>query len=258
MESNLSKFKNELERLVAEANDLRLRMALDLSLVDATTRKKIEELKLPPFKENYERWYTLALRVVKQLLPDRVDDFVKQYKNEKRKETDFLTYGLSDYMIGLQTKRGIEVVVDGKAAFPKFEQQLNILKSAQARLESSLYDMVEILQAHVFDDELEAAKELNIKGFFRGAGAIAGVVLERHLTNVCGKHKLGAGKKRPTINDLNQVLKDAGTIDTATWRFIQHLGDMRNLCDHSGSKEPDRAQIDDLIAGVAKVTKTVF
>ncbi len=258
MESNLSKFKNELDKLVAEGDLLRIRMILDLGLVDAKTRKKLEGHDLPAFKENYERWYSLALRVVKQLLPDRVDDFIKQYKDEKRKQTDFLTYGVSDYMIGLRTTRGLDVIADGKAAFPKFEQQMNILKSAQARLESSLYDMVEVVQAHLFDDELEAAKELNRKGFFRGAGAIAGVVLERHLGNVCSKHKLSGGKKKPTINDLNQALKDAGSIDTVTWRFIQHLADIRNLCDHSGPKEPDGAQIDDLIAGVAKVTKTVL
>jgi len=30
--------------------------------------------------------------VIKQLMPDRLDDFIKLYKNEKRKEVDHLTY----------------------------------------------------------------------------------------------------------------------------------------------------------------------
>ena len=181
-----------------------------------------------------------------------------RYKDEKRKEINALTYGISDYMIGITSSRGGEVLVDGNAALPKFEQQLNILRSAQARLESSLFDMVEVLQAHLFDDGLAAARELNAKGFVRGAGAVAGVVLERHLGNVCAKHNLKTRKKRPTINDYNQLLKDTGTIDTPTWRFIQHLGDLRNLCDHSGPKEPEQSQVDDLISGVSKITKTLF
>jgi hypothetical protein len=161
-------------------------------------------------------------------------------------------------MIGLQTTRGGIVLTDAKSAFPKFEQQLNILKSAEARLESSLYDMVEILQADFFDDELEAAKELNKKGFVRGAGAVAGVVLEKHLGHVCSKHGLKSARKRPTINDYNQILKDSDVIDTPTWRFIQHLGDLRNLCDHNKDREPKKEEVEDLMTGVSKTIKTLF
>lgn len=258
MESNIAKFKDELKALIDEGELLRLSLALDLEVVDEATEKKLRELKLPSFKETYERWYSVAMQVVKQVLPDRLLDFVKQYKDEKRKQTDFLTYGVSDYMIGLRTKRGLETVVDGKAAFPKFEQQLNILKSAQARLESSLFDMLEILQAGLFDNELDAATELAKKGFLRGAGAVSGVVLERHLGHVRGKHNLKTRKKAPTINDLNQMLKDGDVIDTPMWRFIQRLGDLRNLCDHSKGREPSKEEVDDLISGVSKVIKTLF
>jgi hypothetical protein len=197
------------------------------------------------------------MQVVKQVLPDRLSDFVKQYKDEKRKQTDFLTYGVSDYMIGLQTKRGYEIIVDGKAAYPKFQQQLNILKSVQQSLESSLINMVEVLQADLFDNELAAALELCRKGFTRGAGAMAGVVLEKHLGRVCERSGLKLGKKASTINNLNQALKDANVVDTPTWRFIQHLGDVRNLCDHNNDREPSKEDVSDLIAGVSKITKTL-
>ena len=257
-ESNITKFKDELKALIDEGYLLQLSLALDLEIVDEETEKELCELKLPSFKDKYERWYSVSMQVVKQVLPDRLADFVKHYKDEKRKQTDFFTYGVSDYMIGLRTTRGYETVVDGKAAFPKFEQQLNILKSVQARLESSLFDMLEIIQADLFDDELDAATELAKKGFLRGAGAVAGVVLERHLGHICGKHNLKTRKKAPTINDLNQMLKDGGVIDTPMWRFIQHLGDIRNLCDHSKGREPSKDQVNDLISGVAKVVKTLF
>ena len=197
------------------------------------------------------------MQVVRQVLPDRLSDFVKQYRYENRKRTDFLTYGISDYMVGHISWLGSQKV-DGKAVFPKFDQQLNILKSAQARLESSLFDMLEILQADLFDNELDTATELNKKGFIRGAGAVAGVVLERHLGHVCSKHNLKTRKKAPTINDFNQMLKDGNVIDTSMWRFIQRLGDLRNLCDHSGNREPSKEDVTDLISGVTKVIKTLF
>ena len=258
MESNITKFKDELKALIDEGELLRFSLALDLGVVDEETEKKLRGLKLPSFKDRYEHWYSVSMQVVRQLLPDRLSDFVKQYKDEKRKQTDFLTYGVSDYMIGLRRTRGYETVVDGKAAFPKFEQQLNILKSTQARLESSLFDMLEILQADLFDDELDAATELSRKGFLRGAGAVAGVVLERHLGHVCVKHNLRTRKKAPTISDFNQMLKDGDVIDTPTWRFIQLLGDLRNLCDHPKDRDPSKEEVNDLVSGVEKVIKTVF
>ena len=258
MESNITKFKDELKALVEEGDLLYLSLALDLGLVPEKKEKKLRERKLPSFQKNYERWYSVSMQVVRQMLPDRLADFVRQYKDEKRKQTDAVTYGISDYMIGVVITRGDETVVDGEVAFPKFQQQLNILKAAQGRLESSLFDMIEILQADLFDDELDAAAELAKKGFLRGAGAVVGVVLEGHLGHVCGKHDLKTRKKAPTINNLNQMLKDGAIIDTPNWRFIQHLGDLRNLCDHSKGREPTNEEVNDLITGVKKVIKTLF
>ena len=258
MESNIKKFEEELKKLIEDGESLLLSMALDLGVGDENTKKELKKMKLPSFKEEYEKWYSISMQVIKQVIPDRLDDFKRQYRDEKRKSTDYLTYGVADYMIGLRSTRGYEVLVDSTAAVPKFQQQLNILKSAQTRMESSLYDMAEILQADSFDDELESAKELNIKGFVRGAGAIAGVVLEKHLGHVCLKHGLKTRKKHPTINDYNQMLKDSDVIDTPTWRFIQHLGDLRNLCDHNKDREPDKDDVNELIAGVSKITKTLF
>ena len=105
---------------------------------------------------------------------------------------------------------------------------------------------------------METAIELNKKGFVRGAGAIAGVVLEGHLSQVCENHELKSRKKNPTINDFNQLLKDEEIIEVKDWRFIQHLGDLRNLCDHKKEKEPSKEDIDDLINGVDKISKTLY
>jgi hypothetical protein len=65
-------------------------------------------------------------------------------------------------------------------------------------------------------------------------------------------------KKNPGISDFNDLLKSEGVIDVPVWRFIQHLADLRNLCDHSRKPDPTEAQVTDLIDGVKRVIKTVF
>ena len=61
------------------------------------------------------------------------------------------------------------------------QQQTEIVRAAKARFESSLFDIKATAQADLFDSEIDASAELNKNGFARGAGAIAGVVLEGHL-----------------------------------------------------------------------------
>jgi hypothetical protein len=151
-----------------------------------------------------------------------------------------------------------EKVVGPDAAIPHFRQQLAIIQSVQSRFESSLFDIRQLAQADLFDSDLDAAEELAKKKFTRASGALAGVVLERHLAQVCRNHNIKITKKGPVISDLNNALKEANVIDLPQWRFVQHLADIRNLCDHNKAKEPTVEQVSDLVAGVRKTTKTLF
>ena len=253
--------KKDLDRLVAQGTFLYYAMADDLDQLPEGFKESLEKkgAKLPKFSRAYDIWYSEALLVVKQIIPDRLDDFVKQYKNEKRKEVDFLTYCVSDYLIGLRTTRGggYEVIVDSSAALPKMQNQNSIPESATKGFESKLYDISEVFQADIFDSELDSSRELCKKGFYRGAGAVAGVVLEKHLSHTCQQHGAKSRKKHPSISDLNDLLKEKEVIETAKWRFIQHLGDLRNLCDHKKDRDPRKEDILELIEGVDKVVKTV-
>ena len=90
------------------------------------------------------------------------------------------------------------------------EIQNSILKAVNKRFKSKLFDIQEVLQSDMFDSELGAARELSKKGFTRGAGAIAGVVLEKHLGHVCSIHNLKSRKKRPTIADFLSAIERSG------------------------------------------------
>lgn len=260
MESNIDDLKKELQSLRRQGHNLYLAMIDDTQGLPDDFKKdlKKDKIKLPNFNSEYDTWYSESLSLIKQLLPDRVDDFIKQYKQEKRKEIDYLTYGISDYLLGVKVTRTHMKTVDQSAAVGKMELQNSILKAVEKRFESKLFDIQDVLQSDMFDSELDAGRELTKKGFVRGAGAIAGVVLEKHLGHVCSTHELKSRKKRPTISDYYQLLKDNEIIDTPKWRFIQHLGDLRNLCDHSKDREPTKEDALELIEGVEKVIKTVF
>ncbi len=242
---NLERYKKDIEKLVQDGGNL-------------SELLKGENDNLLRFREEYEIWYSEALYLVKVVLPDRLDDFKNYYENKKN---DALKKAIT---YTPPRSEGMMVEFDYKPAkqidFAKslFVNQLNIIKSCQKRFESSLFDIKQLMQADLFDSELETAKELNKKGFNRGAGAIAGVVLEKHLSEVCDNHNVKILKKNPTINDYNQPIKDADIIEVKDWRFIQRLADLRNLCDHDKKIEPKQEDIEELIAGVEKVSKTIF
>jgi hypothetical protein len=154
--------------------------------------------KLPNFRESYQAWYSESLIVIKQLLPDRLGDFIKLYEKPKtRKEITYGNYVIEDYLQGMTVTKGHykEKVVGPDAAIPQYKQQLQILKSVEKRFESTLFDIKQLVQADLFDSELESAKELAKNKFIRAAGAISGVVLEKHLSQVCKNHSISISKK---------------------------------------------------------------
>jgi hypothetical protein len=226
MASNLDHYKKDLDSLISRGKKLQFAMIeecspeLSKNLLKehfGTEKEAQDYLKsLPSFRETYQIWYSEAKTLIKQILPDRLSDFVRLYEKPKpRKEISNDSYSIEDYLNGLSVTRGDpkERVVGPDAAIPRFRQQLAILESVRARFESSLFEIRQLVQADLFDSELEAAEELAKNKFTRAAGAVAGVVLERHLTEVCGNHAINIAKKAPEISDLNDALKDAAVID---------------------------------------------
>ncbi len=262
----MDRFRADFKRLLQEGGQLQLALNGEvygkkelLKLVPEGSDQSIFE-ELPSFKQNYNAWYSESTALIQQLLPERLADFKGHYEVPKsRKEITFESYRIFDALNGLRVTRQPynEVVVDDRAALGHLTQQIAILNGIERRFESSLFEIRQLVQADFFDSEIETAKELLKKKFVRAAGAISGVVLEKHLSQVCRDHKLKIVKKNPGINDLNQLLRDNDVIDVPQWRNITFLADIRNLCDHNKGAEPTVEQVSDLIQGVAKLIKTL-
>ena len=264
--SNIQKYEADLENLVALGET----MTLDMYSHYTDMKGKLEEKDNDLIKsaqgsmaENYQRWYTESYLVLKQLLPDRLTEFENLYKGDgRRKNINGETYNIQDWMNGTRAPKSYlgegKQFDDSLIVLMRLKTQLEILKSVQTRFTSSLFDIRQIVQADIFDSELDTARELAKHGFLRPAGAVAGVVLERHMGQVAENHNVKTRKKNPTISDFSNLLKGGDVLDVPSWRQIQRLGDIRNLCCHNREREPTKEEVEELINGVDKYTKTLF
>lgn len=266
MSSNKTQIRNEIKELRKLGWLLLYDVAIKHNKV--SDKQKEEIINTPGYKEykskvkdhkyTYQTWFTKAYNVVKILLPDRHQEFYLLYKDEKRKNSDisYLTFTISDYFLGLTVTKGWdreEVVNPFSAFYSKMEIQLTILDACYDLLDSKLADIQGMLQYELFENELQAAKDLLKKKYNRAAGALAGVTLEIHLSKVCENQNIKFRKQNPTISDFNEELKKENIIDVPTWRLIQRLGDIRNMSVHSKEREPSNDEVEDLIKGVEKL-----
>jgi hypothetical protein len=105
--------------------------------------KKIIE-GLPQFKTGYEAWYSESVALLRQLLPDRVLNFIALYEKPKnRRGIEYGNYVMQDYLQGMTIRNSYtnEVQLDPSAAIVQFDQQMAILKASKRRFESSLYEI---------------------------------------------------------------------------------------------------------------------
>lgn len=247
MTSYVEEVKDELGKLIEEGS-LLYKLLVSADCDDAI------------FVPGYQSWYTKALNVVQVFLPERLEEFRLLHRDAKRrKEVDYLTYTVSDYLIGLVVKYGGKPAFDTRqSAGRKFLQQLLIVGSVREKLDTILGNLRGMLQADLFDSELGAARELWKSGHLRAAGTLAGVVLEKHLRTVCENHSITTRKKAPGISDYNQLLKSRDVVDIPNWRLIQRLGDLRNLCSHAKDREPTSGEVQELIDNIDKILKTLY
>ena len=267
MSNPKSEIKKEVTTLVGEGNFLFTYIAFQEGKLDDKTIEALakntayNDMGLNNLSVRYQKWFTKSSQVVKQILPDRHEEFRKLYSLDKRdKKITNSTYTISDYLMAIQVQVewNEQRVDEGSSCINKLQLQIGILESCSDILESKLYDIENVLQFEIFEDELNTAKTVLKKGSLRISGALAGITLERHLKKICQHHSLKLTKQNPTISDYNEELKKHNIIDVPTWRLIQRLGDIRNLSVHAKDREPTSDEVQDLIIGCEKFLSELF
>ena len=215
--------KEGLEQLIKEAAEI-----VELAI-------KAKDMAIVDFGTKYQNWYTRALKVVEVLAHDRLEEFISYYKiDPKRKLVDAQNYVIQDFIMGIAARidHQKEPLWDiNNVTAIKVCNQLQILHSLETRIDSVLSDVQGSLLSELQDKELATAADL-LKINLRAAGSLAGVILENHLQKVVKNHGISITKKNPKISDLNDLLKNHGVYDLATWRNIQLLYDIRTKCVH--------------------------
>jgi hypothetical protein len=250
--NTIEEIKNEMQKLYDFGKNI---LTKQDNLKVRNKDKNKNEVKFSTLQLDYNNWYTASLRLIKLLIPERYNDFIGFYKLEKRKPNYFntLEYTISDYLNNSRLTYNFDNFDEFETFRVKFQNQLAIFNSCIENIDTTLFDIENLLQYKLYKSELEAAKGLLSNGFIRPAGALAGVILENHLKGLCKIHNIIINKKHITINDCNDNLKSGKVFGLVLFKKIQHLASIRNLCDHAGEREPNKDEVLELIIEVEKI-----
>ncbi|HYT42525.1 MAG TPA: hypothetical protein VEP90_09270 [Methylomirabilota bacterium] len=197
---------------------------------------------------DYEGWYSAAYQLIKDYLPERSDDFCQYYEYQKGKSSK---QGVIDYLQfkGDPGTNSNSVVID--RILDAFERQLNILVSVQDVLDIKELNLRKLISADVVKIEIDQAEALFASGFYRAAGVVAGVALERYLKTLCDINKISYSS-RDTIQPVAQLLRSAGKLEIVEMNRITYLASIRNKCSH-----PDGASNDEIKSLIDEVKKLI-
>jgi hypothetical protein len=115
-----------------------------------------------------------------------------------------------------------------------FRRMRVVFEAAKEDFEGGYLTSVRTLvQAEVFDSELEQANELLKHGYASAAAVIAGAVLETCLRDLCSKNGIGHGK----LDKMNADLTKAGVYNGIVQKRVTHLAAVRNSAAHGNTAE---------------------
>lgn len=231
--------EDRLQRKIPEKHEI----DVDIMIGIKTLEKRLLSSDV---KNTYQHRYSACRTILEKNQLGRVGEFETSYSPAgKNTEVGIKQLLSSRYVTKDDQFRLMDLI----------NHQFDILSAVPSHLQYSLYDVELSAYSILMDDEIMAARHLLENGFLRPAGALAGVILERHLKNLLRKHTPPIKfKEKDTLSTLNDLCKDT-VYDLIVWRKVQHLTDLRNLCDHANDREPSKAEVKELIKGVAVMLK---
>ena len=253
-----SKFRRRTNGFFMSKKELIKKEVAEIYLEGLSLAKDFTAKNEKNFQFDYQIWYSKALKIVSSLASDREAEFRSYYEiKPNRKNLSYGSFVIQDFMKNIvpSTRMYPDFNVREQVA-NLFLNQISIFNSIVERIDTFVADIEGELYAEIQDSEIVVARRLS-KVSLRAAGALMGVVIEGHLQKVASLRGVKIGKTHPTIADLNEPLKAAAVIDTATWRKISYLAALRNLCSHKKDVEPTDAQVNELIDGAEWLTKNV-
>lgn len=103
-----------------------------------------------------------------------------------------------------------------------------------------------LVQAELFDSELDQARELLSSGYKGPAAVVAGVVLETALKDLCDQQSISHGK----LDKMNSDLAKAGIYNKLQQKKITTLADIRNSAAHGDWQSFSDTEVTEMIRDV--------
>jgi hypothetical protein len=131
------------------------------------------------------------------------------------------------------------------------QQMKAVFMAAKEDFEGGYLNSVRnLVQAEVFDNELDQAKELLNSGYASAAAVIAGVVLETTIRNLCSDNGLASGK----LDKMNADLAKQSVYNSLVQKRITALAGIRNSAAHGKTEEFNK---DDVSAMIDEIERFV-
>ncbi|HCH6158811.1 DUF4145 domain-containing protein [Vibrio parahaemolyticus] len=128
-----------------------------------------------------------------------------------------------------------------------FKRQKAVLNASRDDFQNGyLTSIRSLVQADIFDTELEQATELLKSGYKLAAAVIAGVVLETSLRDLCTQNNLPIGK----LDKMNSDLAKAGLYNKLQQKRITAIADIRNSAAHGKPEEFTESDVRSMISDI--------
>lgn len=146
-----------------------------------------------------------------------------------------------------------------------FESKSSVLKRLVSILRACLDDLnngflisfKQIIQAEVFDSELEQATYFLNENYKIPAAVIAGVVLETAIKELCINNGIDIylpdGKREKKLEKLNEDLTKSGIYPLNQQKKVTYYADIRNNAAHGKPENFDAEDVRDMIKGIEKL-----
>ena len=169
---------------------------------------------------------------------DRIDS--EQLLNWQVKTRHLLSVACGENSVHLKAFIDCEKPRSYRTNYEMLKELKAIFLAAKEDFEGGYMTTVrQLVQAEVYDSELDQARGLLTGGYFSAAAVIAGVVLETAMRNMCSN----AGIAQGNLNKMNSDLAKANIYNLLVQKRITALADIRNNAAHG---HPDQFQPSDV------------
>ena len=175
-----------------------------------------------------------------------VDDFkYEQWKIKVKNILELISGKESIYLKNFCDIDNIKYLTED--TYPKFIKQYALLSAFKDDYKQGyLISLKTLIEADIFDTELEQAKELLTCKYKLAAAVIAGIVLETSLRSLCDKANIPHGK----LTKMNDDLTKAGVYNKFQQKSITALADIRNSAAHGKDSEFTHENVDNMIRDI--------